>query len=73
MAQLERKIVHESAMILEGGSIHTDGEGTLITTEECLLHPGRNPSMGKREMEGVFKAFLGIQKVGGTINIDRFR
>jgi agmatine deiminase len=34
-------------MILEGGSIEVDGQGTLITTEECLLHPSRNPDMSK--------------------------
>ena len=34
-------------MILEGGSIEVDGQGTLITTEECLLHPSRNPGMTK--------------------------
>ena len=37
--------------VLEGGSIHVDGEGTLITTEECLLSPGRNPKLSKEEIE----------------------
>ncbi len=49
--------------ILEGGSIHTDGEGTLITTEACLLSKGRNPDMSKDEIETMLKRTLGIQKV----------
>jgi agmatine deiminase len=49
--------------ILEGGSIHTDGQGTLITTEECLLSKGRNPSMSKNEIEERLKKDLNIKKV----------
>lgn len=49
--------------ILEGGSIHTDGEGTLITTEACLLSRGRNPDMTKEEIEETLKNTLGIKKV----------
>ena len=33
--------------VLEGGSIHSDGEGTLLVTESCLLSAGRNPSLTK--------------------------
>ncbi len=49
--------------ILEGGSIHTDGEGTLLTTEECLLSKGRNPSLTKKEIEENLKTSLNIEKV----------
>lgn len=49
--------------VLEGGSIHSDGEGTLLVTEECLLSPGRNPSMSKEEIENQLKQYLGIEKV----------
>jgi agmatine deiminase len=50
-------------IILEGGSIHTDGEGTLLTTEECLLHTNRNPHLQKGEIEQVLKRSLGVQRV----------
>lgn len=49
--------------VLEGGSIHTDGEGTLITTEECLLSKGRNPQLTKAEIEENLKKYLGVKKI----------
>ncbi len=49
--------------VLEGGSIHVDGEGTCITTEACLLSGGRNPDMSKEEIEEKLKEYLGIEKV----------
>ncbi|MFF1342226.1 agmatine/peptidylarginine deiminase [Streptomyces sp. NPDC058290] len=52
-----------SRMILEGGAITVDGEGTLITTEQCLLHPNRNPGMSKEEIEAELIARLGVTKV----------
>ncbi|GAA2814815.1 agmatine deiminase [Kitasatospora paracochleata] len=52
-----------SEMILEGGAITVDGEGTLITTEQCLLHPNRNPDLSREEIEAELKARLGVTKV----------
>lgn len=49
--------------VLEGGSIHVDGEGTLLTTEMCLLSPGRNPHMTKEEIENKLKEYLNLEKV----------
>ena len=49
--------------ILEGGSIHVDGEGTCITTEECLLAPDRNPDMTKEQIEKKLKDYLNVEKV----------
>ena len=46
----------------EGGAIHVDGEGTLITTESVLLNGNRNPGVSKREFEEVFSRLLGIRK-----------
>ena len=45
--------VFEAPLHLEGGSIHSDGQGTLVVTEECLLDPSRNPSLGKEGIEQV--------------------
>jgi len=49
--------------VLEGGSIHVDGEGTLITTEECLLNRNRNPQLSREEIEAVLATYLAIDKV----------
>lgn len=49
--------------VLEGGSIHTDGEGTALVTESCLLSAGRNPSMSRQEIEAELCRRLGVQKV----------
>jgi len=46
----------------EGGAIHVDGEGTLITTESVLLNPNRNPGMDKAQMEEIFARLLGVSK-----------
>lgn len=49
--------------VLEGGSIHTDGEGTLIATKACLLHESRNPHMTQEEIENTLKDYLGLEKI----------
>lgn len=49
--------------ILEGGSIHTDGDGTAIVTEVCLLSESRNPDLSKEEITDVLKEYLGVEKV----------
>ena len=46
----------------EGGAIHVDGDGTLITTESVLLNANRNPGMHKAEMEEIFARLLGVKK-----------
>ncbi|GAB4816515.1 hypothetical protein N2152v2_003561 [Parachlorella kessleri] len=55
--------VFEAPIHVEGGSIHSDGEGTLVVTEECLLHPSRNPHYGKANIERVLKEYLGLEKI----------
>ena len=49
--------------ILEGGSIHVDGEGTVMVTEECLLAPDRNPDLTKVQIEKKLKDYLNVEKV----------
>lgn len=51
------------SMVLEGGSIHVDGEGTCLTTEECLLNKNRNPHLNKGQIENELKAYLGVMKI----------
>ncbi len=54
---------YRAPLILEGGSIHSDGEGTIYTTEECLLNPNRNPNLTKQQIENYLKEYLGAEKV----------
>lgn len=49
--------------VLEGGSIHVDGEGTVMVTEECLLSEGRNPHMTKEQIGEKLCEYLGCEKV----------
>ncbi|HEL1761187.1 TPA: agmatine deiminase [Streptococcus suis] len=49
--------------VLEGGAIHSDGEGTILVTESCLLSPGRNPHLTKDQIEQVLLDTLGAEKV----------
>jgi agmatine deiminase len=53
----------DAPFVLEGGSILTDGERTLLTTEMCLLHPNRNPDMTKEQIERGLCDFLGVDTV----------
>ncbi|MDF2802846.1 MAG: aguA [Anaerocolumna sp.] len=52
-----------SSIVLEGGSIHVDGEGTMITTMECLLNKNRNPHLSKEQIEEEVKSNLGVEKI----------
>jgi agmatine deiminase len=54
---------YPAPIVLEGGSIHVDGVGTCLTTQECLLSPGRNPNLSQLEIEQVLKDYLTVQKV----------
>ena len=63
VAEIEGFDRYVAPLILEGGSIHVDGQGTLLTTEECLLNPNRNPSLGKTAIEKLLIAYLGVESV----------
>jgi agmatine deiminase len=53
----------DAPLVMEGGSFHVDGEGTLLTTAECLLNSNRNPELTREQIEAELKKFLNIQKV----------
>ncbi|MBA2350089.1 MAG: agmatine deiminase family protein [Solirubrobacterales bacterium] len=55
--------VERSGLILEGGSIGVDGTGFLVTTEQCLLHPSRNPDRSRLEIEEELRARLGVREI----------
>lgn len=55
--------IDAAPFVLEGGSVHSDGEGTILTTEACLLSPGRNPSMSKEQITHTLCHYLGGEKV----------
>lgn len=50
-------------IVLEGGSIHVDGEKTLLTTEECLLNKNRNPHLTKEQIEETVKDYLKVDQI----------
>ena len=49
--EIERADRYRAPIVLEGGSIHVDGEGTVLTTEECLLNRNRNPGLSREQIE----------------------
>lgn len=53
----------DAPLVMEGGSIHTDGEGTMLTTEECLLNTNRNPELSREQIEEHVKNYLNIRQV----------
>lgn len=56
-------VLDASPFVLEGGSIHSNGAGVIVATEECLLSAGRNPNLTKAQIEGVLVKFVGAKKV----------
>ena len=54
---------YDGPMVLEGGSVHVDGRGTLLTTEQCLLNPNRNPGLTRQQIEERLALYLGVRKI----------
>lgn len=50
-------------LVMEGGAFHVDGDGTLLTTRECLLNPNRNPHLKPEEIEGYLREYLNVSKI----------
>jgi agmatine deiminase len=63
IAELLGDSVREAELVLEGGSILTDGEGTLLTTEQCLLNRNRNPALSREEIEAALREHLGVERI----------
>ena len=53
----------KAPFVLEGGSIHSDGEGTVLVTRSCLLSEGRNPALSRSQIEDMLKRCLGAEKI----------
>jgi agmatine deiminase len=53
----------EPGIVMEGGSIEVNGAGCVLTTEQCLLNPNRNPSLSRTKIEQYLKDYLGVAKV----------
>jgi agmatine deiminase len=70
--EIEGRDRYRAPFILEGGAIHVDGQGTVITTEECLLNRNRNPHLTREEIERLLGRYLGVETVvwlgRGTLN-----
>ena len=54
---------YRTSFVLEGGAIHVDGQGTCLTTEECLLNPNRNPGLTRADIEDTLRRYLGVSTV----------
>lgn len=55
--------MYVSDLVLEGGAVALDGERTLITTEECLMHTNRNPGWSRSQIESHLTNYLGVSKI----------
>ena len=53
----------EPGIVLEGGSIEVNGQGVLLTTEQCLLNPNRNKELNKQQIENYLQDYLGVNKI----------
>ncbi len=61
--EVEGDARYRAPIVLEGGAIHVDGEGTVLTTEQCLLNPNRNPELDRAAIETALHGYLGTEKV----------
>jgi agmatine deiminase len=53
----------QPGIVLEGGSIEVNGEGALLTTEQCLLNPNRNPALTRPQIEGLLRDAFGVSEI----------
>lgn len=57
---MEMRDRYAAPIVLEGGAIHVDGQGTALLTEECVLNPNRNAGMTREKAEAVLREYLGV-------------
>ena len=63
VCDLERVQRYLPDFVLEGGAIDVDGQGTVLTTQECLLNPNRNPELSREQVEDRLREHLGVSQV----------
>lgn len=63
VAEIEGRDRYLGPLVMEGGAIHVDGQGTLMTTEECLLNPNRNPGMDIGAIEILLHEYVGASTI----------
>ncbi len=72
VAEIERCDRYRAPLVMEGGAIHTDGQGTLLVTEQCLLNRNRNPQLSRQQVEQLLRSYLGVSTIiwlgDGVIN-----
>jgi agmatine deiminase len=56
-------VTYEAPLVLEGGSLIIDDAGRVVTTEQCLLNPNRNPTLSRDEIAGALRSYLGATDV----------
>jgi agmatine deiminase len=61
--ELEGVDRYRTPLVMEGGAIHVDGQGTCLTTEECLLNPNRNPHLSRADIEDQLRRYLSVSTV----------
>lgn len=63
VARLRGLPIFSPGIVMEGGSIDVNGEGTLLTTESCLLNPNRNPDLSREQIEQSLRDHLGVRRI----------
>jgi agmatine deiminase len=63
MLEIERAKRYRASLIVEGGAIHVDGEGSVLVTESCLLNENRNPGVERQHVEQILKDYLGALQI----------
>jgi agmatine deiminase len=63
VAEVEGVDRYRAPLVMEGGAIHVDGQGTALVTEQCLLNRNRNPHLSQAQIEQSLRAYLGVETV----------